>query len=82
MEVSAYFATTMERNGRQSEWCGCERRENEPRPHCWRGGGWERAGMGGVRAQFNKRWKETIRARISSVIFKFFLAKARKLAWH
>ena len=35
-----------------------------------------------VRAQFNKRLKETLRARISSVIFQFFLAKTRKLAWH
>ena len=35
-----------------------------------------------VRAQFNKRLKETLRARISSVIFQFFLAKIRKLTWH
>ena len=41
----------------------------------------ENAG-GAVRAQFNKILKETLRARISSVIFKFFLAKTRKLAWH
>ena len=36
----------------------------------------------GVRAQINKRLKETLRSRVSSVAFKIFLAKTRKLAWH
>ena len=35
-----------------------------------------------VRAQINKRLKETLRSRVSNVTFKIFLAKARKLAWH
>ena len=33
--------------GTQSDRHGRERRENEPQGHCWRGGGWERAGMEG-----------------------------------
>ena len=32
----------------------------------------------GVRAQFNKRLKETLRARISSVIFQFFFGQDKE----
>ena len=46
MEESAHFANATERNSRNNERRGCEKRENEPTPDCWRRGGWEHAGMG------------------------------------
>ena len=36
----------------------------------------------GVRAQINKRLKETLRSQVSSITLKKILAKTRNLAWH